>query len=40
VGVGVVRNILVETGGGVGRKYGMWKNQRVDGGDKIWSVNK
>ena len=24
----------------VRRKYGMWNSQRVDGGDKIWSVNK
>ena len=24
---------------GVGRRYGMWNSQRVDGGgDKIWSV--
>jgi hypothetical protein len=26
---------------GVGRRYGMWNNRRVDGGgDKIWSVKK
>jgi hypothetical protein len=23
---------------GVGRRYGMWNSQRVDGKDKIWSV--
>jgi hypothetical protein len=22
----------------VGRRYGMWKSWRVDGGDKIWRV--
>jgi hypothetical protein len=23
---------------GVGRRYGMWNSQRVNGGNKIWSV--
>jgi hypothetical protein len=31
----------VETGGGAGRRNGMWNSQRVDqkgGGSKIWNV--
>lgn len=32
-------NILMETGEGSGRRYGMWKGQRVEWErSKIWSV--
>jgi hypothetical protein len=24
----------------VGRRYGMWNSQKMDGGNKIWSVKK
>lgn len=34
-------DILLETGRGVVRRYGMWNSWRVDmDGDKVWTVKK